>query len=230
MCTYVHPCARMCIHVHACACTCLHVHAYACICIRVPACASMCMHVRPCACMCVHVPAARRRVWAHGGGTWGFKRTSRHGLCAQPSRVSKPGVPSLASAKSPVYPLSPPRISALSPAGSSPAIKKKVAAKEKVRARLRKRALLGRFDRVRDHAADGISSLDLRPPQLPPNYQASRKAAVAYPLMRYRDGMVVSHSGEKELSERKPVWDGGSRGRIVASQRSHHSASMPKRG
>jgi hypothetical protein len=99
-------------------------------------------------------------------------------------------------------------------------------AKEAMRAKLAKRRVLSRHARVRDHVADGESVFDLCKPHVKA-YVASRKQALATPAIRYLEGAVVSRSGEREIVERAPAWDGGSRGRIVASQRSHYTPREP---
>lgn len=95
-------------------------------------------------------------------------------------------------------------------------------AKERMRAKLDKRRTLSKHSSVRDHLADGHSVFDLCKPRIAA-YMASRKEAVCTPAIRYLDGAVVSHRGERYLADKAPAWDGGSRGRIVASQRAHHT-------
>jgi hypothetical protein len=100
------------------------------------------------------------------------------------------------------------------------------AAYERMRAKLSKRRVLARHADVRDHLADGQSVFELCSPRAKP-YVAPRHEAVCTPAVRYLDGVVVSRNGERHLVEKAPKWDGGSRGRIVASQRAHHTPRAP---
>ena len=95
---------------------------------------------------------------------------------------------------------------------------KKAEADQKREARLekeRRRATLERNDQVRDHRADG-EELKLGKPRLP--YNTSRKEALKGGPnggVRYLDGQVVAHKGEKTIVvNEKEEWDGGSRGKV----------------